>query len=200
MSNFVIANAIMLQALVSIEEVLGKKGLDAVLNAAGLAAYIDNFPPDNASPAISFEDYARLNQAIEDYIGRASKGILMRIGRASFQYGIREQPALLGLVGVALKVLPKRAQVRFVLNAIGNALKKTSPGTEFWVDDRSESIAYCARECSICEGRSSELSVGHLMAGSLAEAAKWATGDELQVKETMCKAKGDPYGRWEVDV
>lgn len=200
MPDLVIANAIMLQALVSMEEVLGKKGLDAVLNAAHLAQYIDNFPPNDPEPAISFADYARLNQAVEEYIGRASKGILMRIGRASFQYGRREQAALLGLVGAALKVLPKRQQVRFILNAIGNALKKTSPGTEFWVDDRSDSLAYCARECSICEGRRSETAVGHLMVGSLSEAVKWVTGEELQVTETMCKARGDAYGRWEVNI
>jgi len=157
------------------------------------------FDTDYYVDAISFEDYARLNQVIGDYIGRASKGILMRIGRASFQYGIREQAALLGLVGTAIKVLPKRQRVKFMLNAIGNALKKTSPDTEFWVDDR-DGLAYCARDCSICEGRTSSQAVGHLLAGSLAEAARWATGEDHRVRETMCKAMGDPYGRWEVEV
>lgn len=200
MTNLVIANAIMLQALVSMEEVLGKKGLDAVLNAAGLAQYTGQYPPDNTDPAVSFADYARLNQAIEEYIGRASRGILVRIGRASFQYGVREQAALLGLVGVAMKVLPRRTQIKIVLNSVGNALKKTSPGTEFWVDERGDGMAYCARECSICEGRTSDKPVGHLMVGSLAEASKWATGTDCEVTETMCKAKGDPYGRWEVKI
>ena len=199
MSEKVIANAIMLQALMSIEDVLGKNALDAVLNVAGLGRYIDNFPPNDTEPAISFEDYARLNQVIGDYIGRASKGILMRIGRASFQYGVREQAALLGLAGTAIKLLPKRQRVRFILNAIGNALKKTSPDTEFWVDDRG-GMAYCVRDCSICEGRTSSEPVGHLLAGSLAEAAKWATGDDNRVRETMCMARGDAYGRWEVEI
>jgi bacteriochlorophyll 4-vinyl reductase len=192
-------NALMLQALVSMEEVLGKTGLNAVLNAAGLGKYIGNYPPNDTQPAVSYADYARLNAAIETYIGRASRGILQRIGRASFQYGVREQAALLGLAGVALKLLPKKGQVKFILNAIGSALKKITPETEFWVDDR-DGIAYCARDCSMCQGRTADQPVGHLLVGSLAEACKWATGEDLRVTETMCKAKGDPYGRWEVDL
>ncbi len=200
MPEKMIANTLMLQALVSMEEVLGKTGLNAVLNAAGLAKYVGNFPPDNTEPSVSYTDYARLNAAIEEYIGRASKGILQRIGRASFQYGVREQAALLGLAGaVAVKFLPRKQQVKFILTQIGNALKKISPETEFWVDDR-DGMAYCARDCSICEGRTADQPVGHLLVGSLAEAAKWATGDELRVTETMCKAKGDAYGRWEVEL
>ena len=200
MAELIIANTIMLQALISMEEVLGKKGLDAVLNASGLGKYIGNYPPDNTDPAISFAEYAQLNKAIEDYIGRASKGILQRIGRATFNYGINEQPALMGIAGVALKVMSKKQKVKFILTQLGNAIKKTSPDTEFWVDEREDMIAYCARDCSICEGRTDDKPVGHLLAGSLAEAVKWATGEEPRVTETMCKAKGDAYGRWEVEV
>jgi predicted hydrocarbon binding protein len=134
-----------------------------------------------------------------DYIGRASKGILMRIGRVSFRYGLQEQPALMGLTSAALKLMPKRARVKLVLNAIGNALKKTSPDTEYWVDDRG-GMAYCVRDCAICEGRTAREPVGHLLTGSLVEACKWATGEDLRVTETMCMAKGEAYGRWEVEI
>lgn len=193
-----LANALMLQALKAIEEVMGKKGLDAVLNSAGLQKYIDNFPPNDLEPAIASSDYARLNQAIEDFYGRGGKGILKRVGRASFQYGAREQAALLGLAGVALKVLPKRQRVKFILNAIGSALKKTNPENEYFVDDRSTHIAYCVPTCSNCFGRQSEQPVCHVLTGSIAEAVKWATGEELQVRETLCMAKGDRYCRVEV--
>ena len=193
-----IANALMLQALKAIEEVMGKKGLDAVLNNSGLQKYIDNLPPNDLEPAVASSDYARLNQAIEDFYGRGGKGILKRVGRASFQYGAREQAALLGLAGVALKVLPKRQRVKFILNAIGGALKKTNPENEYFVDDRTENIAYCVPTCSICYGRQNENPVCHLLVGSVTEAVQWATGEEMQVRETLCMAKGDNYCRVEV--
>jgi predicted hydrocarbon binding protein len=184
----------------AIEEVMGGPGLKAVLRAAGLEKYIDNPPPDDLEPAISFEDYASLNQAIEDFYGRGGRGMLKRIGRASFQYGVSEQAALMGIAGVALKLMPKRQRIKFVLNSLGNALKKASPDTEFWVDDRDDKIAYCIRDCSMCAGRTSEKPVGHLLIGSITEAVKWATGEEMQVRETMCLCKGDPYGRFEVEI
>jgi predicted hydrocarbon binding protein len=194
-----IANAIMRQALMAIEEVMGAPGLKAVLRASDLEKYIENPPPDNLEAAISFEDYAKLNQAIEDFYGRGGRGMLKRIGRASFQYGIREQPALMGIAGVALKLMPKRQRIKFVLNSLGNALKKASPDTEFWVDDRDE-MAYCIRDCSMCEGRQADHPAGHLLVGSITEAVLWATGEEMKVRETLCKCKGDAYGRFEIEI
>lgn len=198
--NLYIANAIMRQALMAIEEVMGEQGLKAVLRASGLEKYIDSPPPDDLEPAISFEDYARLNQAIEDFYGRGGRGMLKRIGRASFQYGVREQPTLMGIAGVALKLMPKRQRIKFVLTNLGNALKKASPDTEFWVDDRDGKIAYCIRDCSMCAGRSSDKPEGHLLIGSITEAVQWATGEEMEVRETMCMCKGDAYGRFEVEI
>jgi predicted hydrocarbon binding protein len=195
-----IANAIMRQALMAIEEVMGTPGLKAVLRASGLDKYIDNLPPDDLEPAISFQDYAKLNQAIEDFYGRGGRGMLKRIGRASFQYGVSEQATLMGIAGVAMKLMPKRQRIKFVLNSLGNALKKASPGTEFWVDDRDDNIAYCIRDCSICAGRHADKPAGHLLIGSITEAVQWATGEEMQVRETMCMCKGDPYGRFEVEL
>ena len=87
-----------------------------------------------------------------------------------------------------------------MLNSLGNALKKASPDTEFWVDDRGDTIAYCIRDCSMCAGRNAEKPVGHLLIGSITEAVKWATGEEMSVCETMCICKGDPYGRFEVEI
>ena len=52
MPSKTIPNALMLQALVSIEEILGKNGLDAVLAVSGLGHYIDDYPPNDAEPAL----------------------------------------------------------------------------------------------------------------------------------------------------
>ena len=89
--DLVLVNALMRQALVAIEEVMGQKGLNAVLRTSHLDQYIDHLPPDDLNPAINASDYARLNQAIEEFYGRGGRGILQRIGKASFEYAIREQ-------------------------------------------------------------------------------------------------------------
>lgn len=95
----VIVNTIVRQALSSAEEVMGTNGLNAILRLSQLERFIDNFPPDNLEPGIQTVEYARFNAAIEEFYGRGGVGMLKRIGKASFQYAMREQSALLGWRG-----------------------------------------------------------------------------------------------------
>ena len=124
--------------------------------------------------------------------------MLRRIGKASFQYAVREQAALLGIAGIALKLLPEKQRIKFILNSMANALKKTNPQVEAWVDDSGDRLAYIESTCSICIGRQSDSPVCHLYVGSITEAVLWASGREHQILETQCLAKGDPYCRFEV--
>ncbi|MGE5250498.1 MAG: V4R domain-containing protein [Bacteroidota bacterium] len=193
----VIVNALVRQALVAAQEVMGENGLNAVLRSCGLERYIGNFPPDDLEPAIQTPQYARFNQAIEEFYGRGGRGMLRRIGKASFQYGVREQAAILGVAGVALKLLPERQRIRFILNGVADALRKSNPQVEVWLEE-GERIAYAESTCAICHGRKSEAPICHLYVGSLAEAVEWATGKPHEIRETHCMAMGDPYCRFEV--
>ena len=196
--NTMIVNALVRQALTSAQEVMGENGLNAVLHTSGLDRFIGNFPPNNLDPAIQASQYAKLNEAIEAFYGRGGKGMLRRIGKASFQYAVREQAALLGLAGVALKLLPEKQKIKFILNSMAGALKKSNPDVEAWLDDSGERLAYLESTCAVCQDRHSEQAICHLYAGSVSEAIRWATGKEYEVTETHCLAKGDPYCRFEV--
>jgi hypothetical protein len=178
-----IVNALVRQALVSAQEVMGENGLNAVLRSSGLDRFIGNFPPNDLNPGIRTAEYAKFNEAIEAFYGRGGRGMLKRIGRASFQYGIREQAALLGVAGVALKLLPDKQRIKFILNGLVDALKKSNPQVNAWVEENGETF-----DQPIC----------HLYIGSIGEAVLWATGVEREVVETHCTAMGDPYCRFEI--
>lgn len=182
----------------SSQEVMGTNGLQAVLRASGLERFIDNMPPNDLNASVKSSEYARLLQAIEEFYGRASKGMLRRIGKASFQYAVREQAALLGLAGVAIKLLPEKQRIKFILNSIADALKKVNSSVDAWVDEQNGTIAYFEKTCSICWGRESSQPICHLYVGSISEAVLWATGVEREVVETHCLAKGDEYCRFEI--
>jgi hypothetical protein len=163
-----------------------------------LDRFIGNFPPNNLEPSIQASQYAKLNEAIEQFYGRGGKGMLRRIGKASFQYGVREQSALLGVAGVALKLLPERQRIKFILNGMVDALKKSNPQVNAWVDESGDRIAYIESTCAICHSRQSTEPICHLYVGSITEAVQWATGREYRITETHCLAKGDEYCRFEV--
>ncbi|MBI3738621.1 MAG: hypothetical protein HY258_06215 [Chloroflexi bacterium] len=194
----VIVNALVRQALTSAQEVMGENGLNAVLRASGLEKFIGNFPPNDLTPGIQAAQYAKLNQSIEDFYGRGGRGMLKRIGRASFQYAVREQAALLGIAGVALKLLPEKQRIKFILNSTADALKKSNSQVEAWVEESGDTIAYFESTCAICHSRTSTEPICHLYVGSLSEAVQWATGKSHEIVETHCMAKGDSYCRFEV--
>lgn len=194
----VIVNALVRQALEAAEEVMGTNGLNAVLRTSGLERFIDNFPPNDLKPGVKSSEYARFNQAIEEFYGRGGRGFLNRIGRQSFRYAVDEQAALMGLAEVALKVLPQKGRIKFVLNSMVDALEKTNPQVDAWAGEKDGKMIYVERTCAICYGRTSENPVCHLYVGSLSEAVKWATGKDYEIKETACIAKGDDYCQFEV--
>jgi len=193
-----IINSLVRQALVSAQEVMGDNGLNTVLRTCGLERFVGNFPPNNLEPSIQASQYAKFNEAIEAFYGRGGKGILRRIGKASFQYGVREQSALLGVAGVALKLLPEKQRIKFIFNGMADALKKSNPEVNAWLDESDGKLAYVESTCAICHSRHSTGPICHLYVGSVAEAVQWATGKEYQIIETHCLAKGDEYCRFEV--
>ena len=194
----VTVNALVRQALVAAQEVMGENGLNAVLRASGLEHFVGNFPPNDLNPSIQASQYARFNAAIEEFYGRGGRGMLKRIGKASFEYGAREQAALLDIAGVALKLLPERQRIKFILNQVASALKKTNPQVEAWVDDSGGRVAYIESTCAICNSRTSQTPICHLYVGSIGEAVRRVTGHEHEIVETQCIARGDPHCRFEV--
>jgi predicted hydrocarbon binding protein len=194
----VIVNALVRQALVATQEVMGENGLNAILRSVGLERFIGSLPPEDTQPAIQATQYARFNEAIETFYGRGGRGMLKRIGKASFLYGIKEQGALMGVAGAALKLMPQKQRIKFILNGMANALKKTNPQVQAWVEEDGETIAYCESTCAICLGRRSQEPICHLYVGSVGEAVRWATDQDFEVVETHCIAKGDPHCRFEV--
>jgi predicted hydrocarbon binding protein len=97
-----------------------------------------------------------------------------------------------------MKLLPERQRIKFILNGMADALKKSNPQVDAWLDDRGERLAYVDATCAICHSRHATTPICYLYVGSVGEAVKWATGKEHEILETHCLAKGDSYCRFEV--
>jgi bacteriochlorophyll 4-vinyl reductase len=183
-------NALMRQAILAVSEVMGERGLKAVLRQAGLERYADELPPNNLEQGVSTVDYAALNQAVQEFYGRAGKGMLQRIGRASFRYGVEEQATLMGVAGTALKLMPQKTRIKFILTQMAKSLMDVNENTTIEVQETPQGFVFADYTCGVCCCRKAEQPICHLYIGSISEAVKWATGQDYEVREIECRAMG----------
>jgi len=192
MSNPMLPNASLRVLFLSMEEVMGQHGVNAVLNASGLTRFASNYPPNNLESCVPFEEYATVVKAVEDFYGpRAARAQLIRVGRATFQYALKEHPATLGLAGLALKVMPLNMQMKTVLGNVAGGMTKDlhEPSR---VEEQADCFVYVKEACGACQGRQAEKPVCFTTVGAILESLKWATGKNFDVTETVCRAMGGP--------
>jgi hypothetical protein len=71
--------------LLSMEEVMGRNGVNALLKLASLPSLIENYPTDTAEPAFAFSTVSNLTEMLEQAYGpHGGRGLALRIGRACF--------------------------------------------------------------------------------------------------------------------
>jgi len=194
-----LVNALMRQAVLAVEEVMGANGLNAMLRQAGLERYIGNPPLDDLEAGAHASEYAALNQAVRSFYGRGSKGMLQRIGRASFRYGVEERAALMGLIGVGLRVMPQKTRVRFILNQMAKTLMDTNDEVCIRIEETPAGLVFADYTCAVCYGVQATEPICHLYVGSISEAARWATGRDYTVQEISCRALGERACRFLVE-
>jgi len=187
-------------SLIALEEVMGKNGINAVLNMAGLGYFIDNYPPDDLKLGFDFADFGALNQALEDMYGpRGARGLALRMGRAAFAHVIRDFGPMVGMADLAFKVLPLSTKLKVGIRAMAEAFTKVSDQTSR-VEEDKEKFTYIIERCPVCWGRETDKPVCFQAAGILQEGLRWVSGGkDFRVEETLCIAKGDPTCTFIID-
>jgi predicted hydrocarbon binding protein len=184
----------------AIEEVMGKDGMRAALRGAKLERYIDNYPPKNLNLEVKFSEYGAVEQAVEDFYGaRGARAMLLRVGRTTFNYGIKEQSAVLGLAGQALKAmpLPTSAKMKLLLDQMVSAVNKTvnQPAV---LEESSDEFNWVVSHC-MCMDRPKHASpCCFVTLGGLTEAAKWLTDKQFPVQEVTCINMGADACRFRI--
>ena len=176
----------------ALEEILGRSGINAVLNQAGLPEYIDRFPLYNQDWEFPFEHISRIQTALEDAFGpRGGRGLALRAGRACFKYGLREFGPELGLTDLAFRLQPLPLKVKNGCEALASLFNRFTDQPVCLEMDK-EHIHWQVERCPLCWGRRTDEASCHLIVGLLQEALYWVSGGKyFQVEETRCIARGD---------
>lgn len=183
-------NATLRILLMAIEEVMGENGAKAVLHSGGLGHFIDNYPPNNTELNSNFADYGTAQQAVEDFYGpRGARAMLIRIGRATFRYTLQEQPAILGLAGLALKALPTGARMKLVLDNITKAANE-DVNLKAQLREEPDSYYYVNEECPCRWRPKHDKPACFVTVGVLQQAMLWATGKNFKAEEVVCISNG----------
>ena len=192
-SGYYYPNRIALIILQALEDVMGKNGLNAILNLAHLNDIIDNYPPSNLEREFDFADFSSLSVGLEEMYGaRGGRGLGLRAGRSAFADALRNFGAMAGAGDLAFKVLPLKAKLKVGVPAMAKILSQVSD-QETTVENHGEEYHYIIHRCPVCWGRTEEdKPVCAISTGLLLEGLKWVSGgSEFDVKETECIAKGD---------
>ncbi|TVR22032.1 MAG: 4-vinyl reductase [Anaerolineaceae bacterium] len=181
----------------AMEEIMGRNGLNAILNLAGLTDLVDNYPPDNLEKQFDFADFTALNVALEEMYGpRGGRGLALRAGRATFADALRGFGALAGVGDLAFKVLPLNAKLKIGVPAMANIFNQFSDQISNVYEEGTDRIIYTLERCPICWGRKTDKPVCYVAQGLLQEGLRWVSGgSEFKVDMSDCIAKGDEMGR-----
>ena len=192
-SGYFYANKFALITLDAFEQIMGKNGLNAILNLAHLPELIGNFPHDNLEKGFEFSAYSALNLALEEMYGpRGGRGLALRAGRALWVDALRYFGALAGVSDLAFKVLPLSAKLRIGLPAMAKIFTTVSDQHSS-VREEANEIIYTIHRCPVCWGRTgADKPVCFIATGLLQESLKWVSGgSEFRVNESKCVATGD---------
>jgi predicted hydrocarbon binding protein len=192
-SEYNYANKIARITLQALEEVMGKNGINAILNLAHLPHLVNNLPPDNLDREFNFADFSAMNLALEEMYGpRGGRGLALRAGRAAFADSLRNFGALAGAGDLAFKVLPLQAKMRIGIPAMAKIFSQISDQYSTVKEQENEFI-YTIHRCPVCWGRHDmDKPVCFIAVGLLQEGLKWLSGgSEFRVNESKCIAMGD---------
>jgi predicted hydrocarbon binding protein len=177
--------------LLAMEEVMGRNGVNAVLNLAQLKHLVNNFPPNNFDRQVSFADLGALMQALDEMYGpRGGRGLALRAGRACFKYGLKEFGPVLGIADLAFRLLPLQMKLRVGADVFAETFNKFSDQV-VRLEELEDRFLWVIARCPICWGRHSDTSCCYLAVGILQEALYWVSGGKnFEVYETGCVACG----------
>jgi len=178
--------------LLSMAEVMGRNGVNAVLKLASQPSLIDHYPADDTKLEFPFSTISHLEGTLEQLYGpHGGRGLSLRIGRACFNYGVRQYGTQMGITAMAFKLLPLPAKLTAGARAFAE-LFNTFTDQRVRVEDDGHKLLWHIDRCPLCWERTTNEQACHLAVGLLQEALYWLSGGKIfNVEEQTCIAAGD---------
>jgi predicted hydrocarbon binding protein len=178
--------------LLSMEEVMGRNGVNAVLKLASLSHLIENYPSDNTELAFPFKTLGEITHMLESAYGpHGGRGLALRIGRACFNYGVRQYGTQMGLTEMGFRLLPLPMKVSAGARIFAELFNNFTD-QRVRLEEGDGKLLWHIDRCPLCWERKALDPVCHLAVGLIQEALYWVSGGKVfNVEEQTCIATGD---------
>lgn len=178
--------------LVAMEEIMGKHGVNAVLNLAELRHLVNHYPPNNLEMGFAFTELSSIQQTLDDMFGeRGGRSLALRAGRETWKYALKEFMPVLGITDLAMRMLPLNIKIKIGLDVFAETFNKFSD-QRVRLGENEEYFLWIIERCPLCWQRHSETPCCHLAVGLLEQALGWVSrGRRFKVHQVSCIAAGD---------
>lgn len=178
--------------LLAFEEVMGKNGLNALLNLASLSSLIDNYPPADEQRVIPFETICLLQSTLEQGYGpHGGHGLALRAGRVFFSHGLRTYGPGLGLNDSDFRFQPPDLKMMTVLRTLTDFFNEHTDQVVALRESENK-VFWQVEQCPWCWGRHGTEPLCQFAVGMLQEALHWVSGGKFyNIVEETCIAQGD---------
>ncbi len=187
MTEKTVANAVVRIVLDGAEDVVGRNGLNALLNYGKMSHLIGNKPEFSLEKNFTDEEYAAITSSFYNILGiKGAKAILRQVGIATAKRVI---------VSGAFNSIADFEKEEKLLKALEIYVMASGRGKVF-IDEGN--IVYDNPMCTTCLKIKDDIPVCTIVNGILDELAIWANVEGKITVETKCKAMGDESCRHEV--
>jgi hypothetical protein len=190
-SGFKYANSFVYNLLKSLEDVLGKNGVKAILNMSGQSSMIDNYPPNDMNPEIDIARYSMIMAALEDMYGdRGAQALALKAGNMLFIETVQGRDPL-NINSDAYKTKTVEQKIEAGLIMIQSFVTRTAvPSIPRTADGQ---FLYIVDHCAVCYGRETKVPRCFLNVGLLQAVIRYSTGGlEFTVTQAKAHSCGDP--------
>ena len=192
-SGFHVPNRIARYMIVTLQDLMGENGLNAVLRRGGLPDFQTILPADDMQNAFDFADYSAICAAVADTYGpRGAKVFMIRAGKAGFLNGIQ---SFLDNYGASIAATGKLVPLSFKLPLFLRWIAKTyteSSDRVISVKDMGDHYLYINHRCPVCWGRKVTAPDCHITLGFLQEATHFISmGSNFHIHQVSSIGAGD---------
>jgi predicted hydrocarbon binding protein len=194
------SNLLTYSMLSTLADILGANGLVTLLRYANLDELVNYMPPKDLEDGVDFADMSSVFQAVEEIYGvRGGHALLTRCGRKTFEAYRENFAPLMNFLTLELKLIPHEKRVRHGIDFTLKLITRTGI-QHLTCFDSGEDLVYQIENNSACYGRpKTDHAVCHMTVGAIQGILHWAScGEDHQVVESLCAAKGNPYCEFHV--